>query len=402
VPSFEITLRVQDLLGELDEAVLHVTVENVNDPPTFIGVGELTYDQNEYISFYLQAVDPDLGLDLPEPETLTFSGHGREELIPDAAGLIELVPDQSMVGEHEMTYTVTDRDGLNDVIVVRWVIVDVNDAPVITTEVEETVPTDEDAEFNLRFEAVDIDGDDLEWSDDALLFDIDPTSGAVSFTPLQDEVGVHTVTVTVSDGRGGTGTLTFDLEVVNVNDDPMIISVVPDGGTVDAGEEVIYTATATDEDGDALTYTWRLGDRVLGTGTSLSSSKLDTGSHKVILEVTDPHGGSDLHEMDVELRSSLGTSLLIPLAIILLIAVLGVAALYMRARNRSAREEEEVPLDDEREDVETEPEPSIEKQVIKSAEVFEYETEGAPSGPEAPDEVSDLYDLENADEFRPK
>jgi hypothetical protein len=183
------------------------------------------------------------------------------------------------------------------------------------------------------------------------------------------------------------------------------VSVVPgDGTTVADGEEVVFTAVAEDEDGDALTYTWRRGAKVLGSGPTLSSTELEAGAHKLTLEVTDPNGGIATEELKVEVESTFGTSLLMPIAIILLLVVAIAAALYMRGRSRGGQtgdgstevvdEEEDEPMAD----------PAIEKVVIKSAEVFEYDTEGAPSGgSEATEEEGpDLYNLEEAAEFRPE
>jgi hypothetical protein len=50
-------------------------------------------------------------------------------------------------------------------------------------------------------DAQDPDGDKLVFSDDTDLFEIDPDSGRISFTGEEDDVGKHTVTITVSDGN---------------------------------------------------------------------------------------------------------------------------------------------------------------------------------------------------------
>ncbi|MCK5251849.1 MAG: hypothetical protein KAQ96_02825, partial [Thermoplasmata archaeon] len=167
VPQFEITIRVQDMQGRSDEIVLKVNVENVNDAPWFQFVDELTYDQNEDVSYQLLVSDPDLGLDLPEPEVLTYSGVGDDVFLPDASGLVSFVPDQSMVGSHAVTYTITDRDGLLNSTTITWVILDVNDGPQITSEFPDEAL--EDAAFMFTMEAEDLDGDDLTWSDDTEL-----------------------------------------------------------------------------------------------------------------------------------------------------------------------------------------------------------------------------------------
>ncbi len=287
VPSFNITLSVQDLAGETDEAILHVLVENVNDPPYFAEYHELTCDQNENVSFQLSAFDPDLALDLPEPETLTFTGTGTSDLLPDADGLVEFFAVQSLVGVHEMTYIVADNWGLQDIITVTWEIFNVNDDPVITTELDEIVVVNEDEEFTIDLDATDADGDDLEWSDDTDLFDIVTTSGVVSFVPTQAEVGTHIVRIVVSDGEGGGAMATLVLEVRNVNDDPVIHDVLPPDGTkYKKGKPILLEVNATDEDGDNLMVTWLDGDVELGIGAPLEV-KLEPGKHTITVVVSD-------------------------------------------------------------------------------------------------------------------
>ncbi|UCE36071.1 MAG: PKD domain-containing protein [Thermoplasmata archaeon] len=77
----------------------------------------------------------------------------------------------------------------------------------------------EDQLFTLTVSASD--DDQLTFSDDSLLFDIDPDNGQISFIPTNDDVGEHTITITVSDGKGGTDNETFILTVTNVDDPPI-------------------------------------------------------------------------------------------------------------------------------------------------------------------------------------
>jgi len=94
-------------------------------------------------------------------------------------------------------------------------------------------------------------------------------------------------TVTVSDGES-TSTADITLKVVNVNDAPVIAGVAPANGTkYKEGEPVPFNATAADEDGDALTYTWKLEGVAIGQGRELQYKDLEAGEHTVVLEVSD-------------------------------------------------------------------------------------------------------------------
>jgi hypothetical protein len=288
VPSFEITLRVTDDLGEKGEAILLVNVENKNDPPVLTINALLTYDQGDEVALQLEVIDPDLGLDLEEPETITFETTGPDEMLSDQEGWIRFTADQALVGEHTVVYIVIDGAGARDSITVLFTILDVNDAPEITNEPPGPTIVDEDEELVIHLQSEDLDGDTVTWSDDSDLMDIDPGTGRIVFTPGQDEVGSHTVTITLSDGRGGEDIVVLNIEVVNVNDAPEITSMLPTTGTkVKAGKTITLSSTAIDEDGDALTYTWKDGDTVLGTGDVLVDVKLKSGTRTITLVVDD-------------------------------------------------------------------------------------------------------------------
>ncbi len=288
VGTHVLTVGVQDASGSTDVTTMEVHVANVNDAPTLASPVPTVFQQGDQVSVRLQVEDIDLDLVLEVPETLTFTAKGPTWLAPDAEGWINFTAEQSMVGEHLVTYTVTDRGGLTDSIDVLWTVVDANDAPLVTTVVGATVEALEDEPFTLALEAEDPDGDVLEWSDDSPLFAIDGTTGQISFTPLQAQVGAHTVTVTVSDGRGGSATVTFQLLVENVNDGPFIVSLSPENGSkYKEGEMVTFSVEVSDEDGDELTITWTSGGVILGTELTLDTKKLRPGTRVVKVTVSD-------------------------------------------------------------------------------------------------------------------
>ncbi len=359
VPSFIITLRVQDKLGATAEAELVVTVRNVNDPPVFASVDTLTYDQGDVVSYRLDADDPDLGLDLPVKEFLTFSAQGLVALRPDDHGWVNFTPDQSMVGEHSVVYTVRDSGGLTDVITIRWVIRDVNEAPVFAPYPPARVDAAEDMLLNLEFTYYDPEGDACTFSDGTDLFDIDPANGTVAFTPLQEHVGTHTVTITVTDARGLLTSFTFELVVANVNDAPVVTVVSPaPTDRFKEGSNVLFTAEAEDEDGDELTYEWREGDKVLGTEASFIRKGFAPGSHTVTLTVSD---GLKQTETTVTFEVTAGdgldgSSFWLGVLLVVVLAAVAAAFLVMRSRraDRGAPEAARVGETDERQGAEGE------------------------------------------------
>jgi len=69
--------------------------------------------------------------------------------------------------------------------------------------------------------------DDLIFGDNTDLFDIDPVTGTLQWRPSNDDVGVHRVNFTVSDGNGGSDHELVTIEVINVNDPPVLVQPMP-------------------------------------------------------------------------------------------------------------------------------------------------------------------------------
>ncbi len=81
-----------------------------------------------------------------------------------------------------------------------------------------------------------------------------------------------------------------NINVVDVNQNPVISSTeVPGVATV--GDTITFKASATDADGDKLTYNWKFGEAV-ASGSEVSTTLIKVGIFTVSLTVTDEFGGS--------------------------------------------------------------------------------------------------------------
>ena len=142
-----------------------------------------------------------------------------------------------------------------------------------------------------------------------------------------------TLILRISDGEDTT-TTRLALHVNNVNDAPVIGNVLPESGArFQEGREVRFLAIATDEDGDPLTFTWKEGDRVLGTGDALSVKGLHPGRHTVTLEVSDGNATTSQKLVIIMEEAEGGSAALL---LILLIVALVVAALLLVLWRRRA------------------------------------------------------------------
>lgn len=102
--------------------------------------------------------------------------------------------------------------------------------------------------------------------------------------------GDYSVSLTVSDGRGGSDIATDMVTVVQApNGDP-----TASFSSSTSGLSASFDASASsDPDADVLTYTWDFGDGSVGTGVSASHAYASEGTYDVSLTVDDGNGGTD-------------------------------------------------------------------------------------------------------------
>jgi hypothetical protein len=118
-------------------------------------------------------------------------------------------------------------------------------------------------------------------------------SATPGFTPASK--GTYTFQLTVNDGKGGTST---DTVVISAANRTPTASAAANPSTADVGASVQLTATASDLDGDTLSYTWQQtgGPQPLtiSNGNAASASVVPTakGVYSFTVTVADSEGAS--------------------------------------------------------------------------------------------------------------
>jgi len=135
--------------------------------------------------------------------------------------------------------------------------------------------------------ATDLEADPIFLSADGLApgATFDDVSGTFSWTPTADDAGVHTVTITASDGHAGSS-LAIAITVTVLNHPPVADPGGPYAGTV--GRPLSFDGSSShDPEGSSLVFHWTFGDGGAGSGERPAYAYSGAGNYAVTLEVVD-------------------------------------------------------------------------------------------------------------------
>jgi hypothetical protein len=237
-----------------------------NRPPTIGGVPGVGVDAGSAYSFAPRASDPD-------GDTLTFSATNLPAwaAINTTTGVVSGTPADADVGmTQEITIEVTDSAAIAELEAFRIQVRarattptpptptpdPVNRAPTISGTPATTVTAG--SAYAFQPDAMDADGNALTYSIDnrPTWATFSTATGRLSGTPAAANVGTTSgIVIRVSDGLTSTALPTFNLQVTATaptNRVPVISGTPPT--TITAATAYTFTPTASDPDGNALTF----------------------------------------------------------------------------------------------------------------------------------------------------
>ncbi|MDA8885116.1 Ig-like domain-containing protein, partial [Gammaproteobacteria bacterium] len=265
--NFDYTITQGD---KTSSSTIAITVNSVNDAPTFNNLLS-TYSVAENQT----AITTVAGADVDE-DTLTISLSGTDAASFDlsSANVLTFVeaPDYETKTSYSITLSVSD-DTETTSKDISILITNINDiAPVISSAATFSVAENQTAIGSVV--ATDTEEDPLTYSISGTELAIS-SAGILSFVAAPDfeTKSSYTATVTVNDGVNDT-TQAITVSVTNVND---IAPVISSAATFSAAENqtAIGSITATDAEGDSLTY-------------SVSGAELAISSAGVLIFVAAP------------------------------------------------------------------------------------------------------------------
>ena len=225
------------------------------DAPGVTNPGNQTNNEGAEINLQILASDPD-------EDPLTYSATGLPDglSIDPSSGLISgtISYTASSGSVYSVRVTVTDSgDPVNSTDVdFTWTVNDVNGPPVVSVPDDQT--SSEGSVISLQIEASDPEGNELSYSAGNLPGDlvINEETGEISGTINYDAAAASPYTVTVNVTDDGTPNETtqiqFSWDVENTNRAPELTN--PGSKTNAEAESISFTPSASDPDGNTLTY----------------------------------------------------------------------------------------------------------------------------------------------------
>ena len=283
-----------------------ITVFNVNDAPT---VSNALVDQTIISgreSIFTIPADSFNDIDTGDTASLKYTAlmsDGSDidswASIDEDTGALTANPPSEVFGVGSIVITATDTTGasVSDTVTVT---ITTNQAPVIAALENQTATEDTAVNFTLAdTDFTDGDGDAMTVtvSGEPSWLTFNAETKTFSGTPTSEsDAGTSTITVTATDASNDAGTATFNLVTTAVNDAPVMAAT--SAVTVAENTFLASSLSATDEEGDTITYTVTGGaDKDLfeinsaGDGLAFSTTGSARSDMNFLLDSSGAQGG---------------------------------------------------------------------------------------------------------------
>ena len=321
---YQLTITATDLNANSTDLALSVNVvDDTGSAPTFTSASaSINVDENSPGSIYTaQASDVDPGDILTYSISGTDSSHftidpSSGELSFNQAPDFENPTDNGKDNTYDLSITATDAIGKQASQSLAIAVNNLNDNPPQFALASSTFSTPENTTAVTTITANDPDGDDLSFAltstTDSSHFTIDPASGALSFNQAPDfetpqdanADNTYDLELSVAD-VAYTTSATISVSVTNVNDVAPSFAAATDSSSVSENTSgVVYTASATDIEGDTPTYS------LAGTDSAHFTIDLNSGELSLTnaLDFENPTDHNSNNDYELEITASDGTN----------------------------------------------------------------------------------------------
>ena len=248
--SFNYTINQGD---KTSTASVAITVTPVNDAPSIDVAPTIQVAENQTAVTTISVSDVD-----DDELTLTLGGADADSFNLSTENVLTFkeAPDYETKTSYSITLTLTDgtETVTKDVTITIIDVEENGSTPVITSSA--SFSADENQTAIGTVTATDADGDTITYSISGSEITINSSSGVLTFAsaPDYETKSTYSATVTASDGTNST-TQAITVTIIDVEENinaPVITS--SDTFSADENQTAIGTVTATDADGDTITY----------------------------------------------------------------------------------------------------------------------------------------------------
>jgi hypothetical protein len=244
-----VTVRVAEAANPLNHAQASFDITVLNVAPTLSMTGPASVLRSDTFTLALGRSDP--GADTLSSWTINW-GDGTSVDVAGTETSVDHV--YASTGNFQITATATDEDGTYAVAPTNVLVSLPNIAPVAA---DPSILVLEDGAAIITLTATDANSDPLAFEVltqplHGMLSALNPVTRQVTYTPQANYHGPDSFTFRVTDPGGLSDDGLVTISVLPVNDAP-VIAVIADR-SANEGDEVTFSVSASDVDGDALTY----------------------------------------------------------------------------------------------------------------------------------------------------
>ncbi len=285
--TYDLSVKITDTAGQAIYVNWTLTVPN--HAPKFVG-STTTASCNEDANATIAGIKTQF-VDQDAEDTVTVSVTGTSNVTAEFVGNdLKLTPKAEWYGVDNVTVTATD--GTDSVsIFVRLTVANVNDAP----KPKATLPTisfAEDSTYSIGIDQFFTDPEGSAVIISTVTADVGQVTVTkngtnIDITPAPNYFGTFNLTIVATDGTLQSDLLRVPVTITGANDAPTVAITNPsDGFKTTAGKKITFDCTASDPDGDAITYKWFDGKKEMGTEQKVEKG-LSAGKHQIMVTVSD-------------------------------------------------------------------------------------------------------------------
>jgi hypothetical protein len=247
--SYNVTFLARDngVPQMSDSQTINITVNNMNNPPALTNPGNKTVNENQLLQFTLSAADVN-------GDAVTYSMNGA----PTGAGLSDnqfnWTPTYTQSGSYSVKFFARDNGmpQMSDSQTISITVNNVNNPPTLTNPGNKNVNENQLLQFTLS--AADVNGDAITYSMSGAPTGASLINNQFNWKPTYAQSGSYGVKFFAWDNGipQMSDSQTISITVNNVNNPPMLTN--PGNKNVNENQLLQFTLSATDVNGDAVTY----------------------------------------------------------------------------------------------------------------------------------------------------